>query len=99
MRNSPDQISPDQIEWVPEQYRTRYWNFTAKHFHEQLVCDHGFNDAYLRGYEGDPREPFGVVKVEWNGLVDNLMGDARHGRVTAEMIESLIGAYSGPGTN
>ena len=24
----------DQIEWLLEQYRTRYWDFTTKHFHE-----------------------------------------------------------------
>ena len=36
----------DQIEWVLEQYRTRYWDFTAKHFHEHLVRDHGFRLGY-----------------------------------------------------
>ena len=24
---------------------TRYWDFTAKHFHEKLVADHGFKRA------------------------------------------------------
>ena len=33
----------DQIEWVLEQYRTRYWE---KHFHEHLVRDHGFRLGY-----------------------------------------------------
>ena len=36
----------DQIEWLLEQYRTRYWDFTTKHFHEHLVCDHGFAYGY-----------------------------------------------------
>ena len=36
----------DQIAWVVELFRTRYWDFTAKHFHEQLVRDHGFQLGY-----------------------------------------------------
>ena len=36
----------DQIEWVLDQYRTRYWDFTSKHFHEHLVRDHGFKLSY-----------------------------------------------------
>src|SRR5665213_4291039 len=32
--------------WVLEQYRTRYYDFTAKHFHERLVADHGFKLGY-----------------------------------------------------
>jgi transposase len=36
----------DRIEFVVEQYRTRYWDFTAKHFHEALVAEHGFQLGY-----------------------------------------------------
>ncbi len=36
----------DRIEWVIEEYRTRYWDFTAKHFHEHLVRRHGFEYGY-----------------------------------------------------
>lgn len=36
----------DRIEWVVEQYRTRYFDFTAKHFHEHLVAEHGFEFSY-----------------------------------------------------
>jgi transposase len=36
----------DRIEWVLEQYRTRYWDFTAKHFHERLVAGHKFELGY-----------------------------------------------------
>jgi len=36
----------DRIAWVLEQYRTRYWDFTAKHFHEHLVRHHGFEYGY-----------------------------------------------------
>ena len=36
----------DRIEWVLAQYRTRYWDFTAKHFHERLVAEHGFGLSY-----------------------------------------------------
>ena len=53
----------------------------------------GFSDAYLRSYRGDPRDPYGVVLVEWTGLIDNLMGSPEVGRVTEGMIETLIDAY------
>ena len=53
----------------------------------------GFNDAYVRGYDGNPRDRFGAVLIEWHGLVDDLMGDSDGGRVTEEMIETLIEAY------
>jgi transposase len=36
----------DRIEWVLDQYRTRYFDFTAKHFHERLVAEHGFGLSY-----------------------------------------------------
>jgi hypothetical protein len=53
----------------------------------------GFQDAYLRGFDGDPGDPFGIVLVEWTGLTDDLMGDGRGGRVTLEMIDRLLEAY------
>lgn len=53
----------------------------------------GFDDAYLRGYEGDPRGTFGVVLVEWVGLRDDLMGNPQGGAVTVKMIETLLDAY------
>jgi transposase len=36
----------DRIEFVVEQYRTRYWDFTVKHFHEALCMEHGFSQSY-----------------------------------------------------
>jgi len=56
----------------------------------------GFEDAYVRGYDGDPGDPYGVVLVEWSGLTDNLMGNPEGGQVSNEMIENLITAYSVP---
>jgi Winged helix-turn helix len=35
----------DKVEWVVEQYRTRYWDFTAKHFHEE-IAKAGFDLGY-----------------------------------------------------
>ena len=35
----------DKIEWVLEQYRTRYFDFTAKHFHEE-IRKAGFDLSY-----------------------------------------------------
>jgi hypothetical protein len=31
---------------VVEQFETRYFDFTAKHFHEALVAAHGFRRGY-----------------------------------------------------
>ena len=31
---------------VLELFETRYPDFTAKHFHEKLVCEHGFGLSY-----------------------------------------------------
>ncbi len=56
----------------------------------------GFDDAYLRGFDGDPDGPFGVVLVEWTGLRDDLMGNVRGGRVTRDMVETLVKAYGSP---
>ncbi|MEM7305772.1 MAG: hypothetical protein AAF682_03835 [Planctomycetota bacterium] len=53
----------------------------------------GFSDAYLRAYTGEPRGAFGVTLVEWSGLLGDLMGDSRRGRVSAEMVDVLIEAY------
>lgn len=55
----------------------------------------GFDDAYVRGYDGDPGDPFGVVIVEWTGLTAGLMGESMDGIVTDEMIEQLIASYAG----
>jgi hypothetical protein len=56
----------------------------------------GFTDAYLRGFDGSPTDRYGVVLVEWSGLLDDLMGDSRGGRVSAGMVERLRKAYGCP---
>lgn len=53
----------------------------------------GFEDAYLRGYDGEPGDAYGVVIVEWTGLTADLMGDSARGSVSEEMISTLINAY------
>jgi transposase len=45
-RASGRRVAVDRIEWVLEQYRTRYFDFTAKHFHERLVAEGGFELGY-----------------------------------------------------
>ena len=45
-RRSGRRAPVDRIEFVVEQYRTRYWDFTVKHFHEALCAEHGFNLSY-----------------------------------------------------
>jgi len=56
----------------------------------------GFSDAYLRGFEGDPDDPYGIVLVEWGGLLDDLMGNSEAGAVSEEMIRTLLAAYGPP---
>ena len=53
----------------------------------------GFDDAYVRSYQGDPRDAHGVVVIEWSGLFDDLMGAPGSGRVGARMIDTLITNY------
>jgi transposase len=43
---SGKRVPVDRSEEVEALYRTRYSGFTAKHFHEHLVRDHGFNWGY-----------------------------------------------------
>jgi len=57
----------------------------------------GFEDAYVRGFTGDPQGAFGAVLVEWVGIQDDLMGNPSGGRVTVEMIDRLIAAYRNAG--
>jgi transposase InsO family protein len=46
-RISGRRVAVDRIEFVIEQYRTRYFDFTVKHFHEALCAEHpGFNLSY-----------------------------------------------------
>jgi transposase len=44
-RASTRRVPVDCIEWVIEQYRTRYFDFTVKHFHEELEKQ-GFEYGY-----------------------------------------------------
>jgi hypothetical protein len=53
----------------------------------------GFEDAYARGYDGEPGDAYGVVIVEWTGLTADLMGDSDRGQVSEAMITALITAY------
>jgi len=45
-RVSGRRVAVDRIEWVLEQYRTRYFDFTVKHFHDRLCEEHGFELSY-----------------------------------------------------
>ena len=39
----------DEVARVLELFDTRYWDFTAKHFHEKLVAEHGSKRSYNLG--------------------------------------------------
>jgi transposase len=45
-RVSGRRVAVDRIEWVLGEYRTRYFDFTVKHFHERLVAEHKFELGY-----------------------------------------------------
>jgi transposase len=45
-RMSGRRVPVDRIEWVLEQYRTHYFDFTVKHFHERLQTERGFELSY-----------------------------------------------------
>ncbi len=45
-RRSGRRAPVDRIEFVVEQYRTRYFDFTVKHFHEALCAEHDFRYGY-----------------------------------------------------
>jgi transposase len=59
-RVSGRRVAVDRIEWVLEQYRTRYFDFTVKHFHERLRAEHKF----VLGYSWTKRilQDAGLVK-------------------------------------
>ena len=39
-------VPVDRVMQVLELFDTRYWDFTAKHFHEKLKSEHGFTGSY-----------------------------------------------------
>ncbi len=43
---SARQAGVDEVLEVLELFETRYWDFTAKHFHEKLVEEHGLARSY-----------------------------------------------------
>ena len=45
-RASARRAPVDEVMSGLELFDTRYWDFTAKHFHEKLVADHGFKRSY-----------------------------------------------------
>jgi transposase len=45
-RVSARRVPVDTVMAVLELFDTRYWDFTAKHFHEKLVTEHGFTRSY-----------------------------------------------------
>jgi transposase len=45
-KRSGKQVPADEAMRVAELYRTRFSGFTAKHFHEHLIRDHGFRWGY-----------------------------------------------------
>jgi transposase len=45
-RASARRAPVDEVAWVVETFRTRYWDLTVKHFHEVMVREHGLARGY-----------------------------------------------------
>ena len=43
---SARRVPVDELEWMLEEYRTRYMGWTVKHFHDHLVKSHNFHWSY-----------------------------------------------------
>lgn len=41
-----NRVATDKVMEMLELFDTRYWDYTAKHFHEKLVAHHGFTQSY-----------------------------------------------------
>ena len=54
-RASARRVPVDTMMAILELFDTRYWDFTAKHFHEKLVEEHGFTGGTCSG-RGPGRE-------------------------------------------
>ena len=60
---SARRVPADRVEWVLDEYRTRYRGWTVKHFHDRLRDRHGFAWSYtwtkttLRARAWSPRRP------------------------------------------
>lgn len=53
----------------------------------------GFEDAYIRAYDGSAADPHGVVFREVTPFPDSLMATPRRGKVTPRMVEVLRESY------
>src|SRR5271170_2838857 len=50
-RVSSSRVPDEEAEWLAEMFRTRYFDFTAKHFHEQIVgCAMANGQPFRRSY-------------------------------------------------
>ena len=63
-------VPTDQIEWMIEQYRTRYLGWNVKHFHDHLVKHHAFNWGYT----------WTKNQLQRSGLVIKVCGRGKHRR-------------------
>jgi transposase len=63
-------VPADEIEWMIEQYRTRYLGWNVKHFHDHLVKHHAFNWGYT----------WTKNQLQRSGLVIKICGRGKHRR-------------------
>jgi transposase len=67
---SGKRVPADRAEEVEALYRERYQGFTAKHFHEHLVKDHGFGWGYT----------WTKLHLQWKGLLPKAPRKGAHRR-------------------
>ena len=58
----------DEVMRALELFETRYPDFTAKHFHEKLVCEHGFGLSYNWTHPGKVEAPYTVCIASASNL-------------------------------
>jgi hypothetical protein len=88
----------DRIEFVVEQYRTRYWDFTVKHFHEALQAEHGFSLGYTWDESGAAEQRAGGDRATPLGAPQEAAAPAvaRHDAVPRWLDARVAGGPSAP---
>ena len=58
----------DEVARVLELFDTRYWDFTAKHFHEKLVAEHGCGRSHRDRHEHGGEDDGDLAIGHWRSL-------------------------------
>ncbi|WP_417905078.1 hypothetical protein [Candidatus Tisiphia endosymbiont of Micropterix aruncella] len=76
----PNKVAVDEVEQMLKLYEETYYDFTSKHFHEQLVKKHKFKHSYN----------FVRISLQGCGLVSKLINKKPHHRLKRAR-KSMVG--------